>query len=105
MDIFLTATNVGAACDLIAEERNRFIHELSQIQGIKVYPSQANFILCKLEGKISSDVLAVELLEKANIYIKDLTGKKCFDKPEFIRLAIRSKEENDLLVKTLKSSI
>ena len=95
----------SSACDLIAEERNRFIHELSQLQGIKVYPSQANFILCKLEGKISSDVLAVELLEKANIYIKDLTGKKCFDKPEFIRLAIRSKEENDLLVNTLKKSL
>ena len=79
--------------------------ELSKIKGIKVYPSQANFILCKLESSICSDVLAVELLEKANIYIKDLTGKKCFDEPKFIRLAVRTKEENDLLVNTLKKVI
>ena len=95
----------SAACDLIAEERTRFIHELSKIQGIKVYPSQANFILCKLEGKISSDVLAIELLEKANIYIKDLTGKKCFDESKFIRLAIRDKNDNNILINTLKNAV
>lgn len=95
----------SAACDLIAQERTRFMSELSKIKGIKVYPSQANFILCKLDGNICSDVLAVELLEKANIYIKDLTGKKCFDEPKFIRLAVRTKEENDLLVNTLKKVI
>ena len=38
-------------------------------------------------------------------YIKDLTGKKCFDEPKFIRLAVRTKEENDLLVNTLKKVI
>ena len=95
----------SVACDLIAQERTRFMSELSKIKGIKVYPSQANFILCKLDGNICSDVLAVELLEKANIYIKDLTGKKCFDEPKFIRLAVRTKEENDLLVNTLKKVI
>ena len=95
----------SAACDLIAQERTRFMSELSKIKGIKVYPSQANFILCKLDSNICSDVLAVELLEKANIYIKDLTGKKCFDEPKFIRLAVRTKEENDLLVNTLKKVI
>ncbi len=95
----------SAACDLIAQERTRFMSELSKIKGIKVYPSQANFILCKLESNICSDVLAIELLEKANIYIKDLTGKKCFDEPKFIRLAVRTKEENDLLVNTLKKVI
>ena len=36
---------------------------------------------------------------------KDLTGKKCFDEPKFIRLAVRTKEENDLLVNTLKKVI
>ena len=90
---------------MIAQERTRFMSELSKIKGIKVYPSQANFILCKLEGKISSDVLAIELLEKANIYIKDLTGKKCFDESKFIRLAIRDKNDNNILINTLKNAV
>ena len=90
---------------MIAEERARFIKELSKIKNLKVFPSQANFVLCKLEGNNRSDKLAVELLEKSNIYIKDLTGKKCFDEPVYIRLAVRDTKDNDLLVATLKEVI
>lgn len=92
----------SAACDSIATERARFISELSKIKNIKVFPSQANFILCKLEGGLRSDNLAVELLKKSNIFIKDLTGKKCFEEPHFIRLAIRDSKDNDFLIDTLK---
>lgn len=65
----------ASACDKIADERNRFIKELSSIKNLKVYPSQANFILCKLSGDNNSRKLAIDLLENCNIYIKDLTGK------------------------------
>ncbi len=93
-----------SACDSIANERKRFSEELSKFKQLKVYPSQANFLLVKLEG-IHADDLAVVLLEKSNIYIKDLTGKRCFDEPNFIRLAIRDKHDDDLLIKTLKNYI
>jgi len=92
----------SAACDSIAKERARFIKELSGIKNLKVFPSQANFILCKLSGDNYSDKLAVELLEKSNIYIKDLTGKKCFDEPRYIRLAIRDENDNNVLIECLK---
>ena len=93
------------ACDLIAQERTRFIKELSKIKNLTVFPSQANFVLCKLEGNNRSDKLAVDLLEKSNIYIKDLTGKKCFDEPVYIRLAVRDTSDNNLLIETLKAAI
>ena len=95
----------SAACDSIAEERAHFIKELSKIKHLKVYPSQANFVLCKLTGKTKSDALALKLIEKSNILIKDLTGKKCFDKPEYIRLAIKSREDNDIIVEALKAFV
>lgn len=91
------------ACDSIAEERARFINELSKIKGIHVFPSQANFLLCRLDGKIRSDELAVKLLEECNIFIKDLTGKKCFDEPRYIRLAIRNHEDNNIIINALKN--
>lgn len=94
----------AAACDSIANERARFSAELSKFKQLKVYPSQANFILVKLDG-IRSDDLAVDLLEKSNLLIKDLTGKKCFDNPTFIRLAVRDQTDDDLLIKTLKDYI
>ena len=95
----------AAACDSIAEERARFIKELSKIKKLKVFPSQANFVLCRLDGENRSDKLAVALMEKYNIFIKDLTGKKCFDEPKYIRLAIRNQEDNDVLIAALKDCI
>lgn len=89
------------ACDTIANERNHFIKELAAIKNLKVYPSQANFVLCRLESA-NSTKLAVDLLEKFNIFIKDLNGKKCFDDGKYIRLAVRDKEDNDCLINALK---
>lgn len=91
------------ACDKIADERQRFSKELSKIKGLKVFPSQANYVLCKISGKISSTDLTLKLLDKANIFIKDLSGKKGFEKGDYIRLAVKAPEENDLLVDALKT--
>lgn len=52
----------SATCDSIAEERSRFIKELSKIKNLHVFPSQANFVLCRLDGNNRSDKLAVNLL-------------------------------------------
>ena len=36
---------------------------------------------------------------------KDLTGKKCFDESKLIRLAIRDKNDNNILINTLKNAV
>lgn len=95
----------GSACDKIAEERARFSSELSKIPGVKVYESQANYLLCKLLGeaeKIGSLGLAEKLLDGYNILIKDLSSKKGFEKGQFIRLAVRNCQDNDRLIFALK---
>lgn len=95
-----------AACDSIAFERKRFISELSKFKQLKVYPSQANFLLCKLEcSSLTSKKLAEQLLESKQILIKDLSTKKVFEGKDFIRLAIRDKNDNNLLIETLKEFI
>ncbi len=92
----------SVACDCIANERKRFTSELSKIKNLYVYPSQANFLLCRLDGKMTSDELTLKLLEESNIFIKDLTGKKCFDEAKYIRLAVRDEKDNNALIETLK---
>ena len=95
-----------AACDSIAQERNRFIRELSQFSQLKVYPSQANFLLCKLEGaSLSSLQLAEHFLESKQIFIKDLSTKKMFEGKDFIRLAIRDEKDNNMLVEAMKECL
>ena len=89
-------------CDKIAEERNRFANLLGKLTWLKVYPSQANYVLCKITDKITSEDLAIKLLDENNIFIKDLSSKKGFEKGQYIRLAVRNAEDNDKLIAALK---
>ena len=84
----------------IKKARRIFEEELQQLPGIKVFPSQANYVMCELTGNMTSRALAVALLEK-NVFIKDLTSKVGNGK-QYIRLAVRNEEENKYLIEQLK---
>ena len=87
----------------IRAERHRFYEELCEIPSLKVYPSQANYFMCELRGGCSSAELAGKLL-KRNILIKDLTGK-IRDGKQYIRVAIRTEEENSRLIEVLREEL
>lgn len=90
------------ACRRIAEERGRFYTELEKTGLFKIYPSQANYFLCRLKDGLKAADLARYLLEEHEIFIKDLDGKKGFPSSSWIRLAVRNKQDNDKLVEKLK---
>ncbi len=98
--ITLYQKNYWKACEKIVEERNFLSLELQKL-GYEVYDSQANFLMVKINN--NSTDLAITLLEKYNILIKDLYRKETFEKPQYIRLAIRNREENEKLIKALES--
>ncbi len=79
-------------------ERNRFIKELRDIKGIRVIPSQANYIMVQIIDKFSAKDLTKLLLIKYNILIKDLTSKVS---SEFVRIAVRNTVENNKLIAAL----
>ena len=89
------------SCREIVAERARFKTILEKIEGLYIYPSQANYFMCKIRG-IPASELTEYLLEKHNIFIKDLAGKTGIPDDSFIRIAIRNKEDNDTLAAHLK---
>ena len=89
------------ACLNFAQERKRFYRELLKIAFLRVIPSQANYFLCEVTSKYASSELATLLLEKYNILIKDCSPKKAFGGKQYIRLSIRSQEDNDRLIAAL----
>jgi histidinol-phosphate/aromatic aminotransferase/cobyric acid decarboxylase-like protein len=92
-----------SACDKLAAERRRFAALLEATGRLAVYPSQANYLLCRLSDGTSSRQLATKLLDENRIFIKDLAGKSGFPEGgQFIRLAVRRKEENDRLIAALQ---
>jgi histidinol-phosphate/aromatic aminotransferase/cobyric acid decarboxylase-like protein/choline kinase len=90
-----------ASCERIAAERIRFKTLLDEIKSLHIYPSQANYFLCKLCG-ISAPELTERLLDKKEIFVKDLTGKTGIPDDSFIRIAIRNKDDNNKLAACLK---
>lgn len=81
------------ACEQFKEERELFYNELKTIPYIEVYPSQANYFLCRLRERFTSHELALKLL-KQNILIKDCGSKKAFNGNNYIRIAIRDRRDN-----------
>ena len=88
------------ACDLFREERELFKRELGGIPFLEVYDSQANFFLCRVIDRFSSRELAKMLL-KHNILIKDCGTKRAFSGGNYIRLAVRNREDNQYLIDIL----
>lgn len=87
----------------VREERERFQRELSRIKGLRVIPSQANFIMVELEKGIGSKELLKRLLVKHNLLIKELTTKT--NGRNYLRLAIRTAEDNDRLITAMKEEL
>ena len=90
------------ACNLFIEERKRFYIELCKIKYLKVIPSQANYFLCKVLPPFNAKLLTQKLLKEAEILIKDCSSKKGFNSKEYVRISIRSKEDNNQLIQILK---
>lgn len=87
------------ACRKLSQERKRFSAKLSETGLFEVYPSQANYIMCRLK-KGSSSLLAKFLLEK-DFLIKDLKTKAGCHNDDMVRIAVKKPEENDMLVQML----
>ena len=87
----------------IRDERARFQNELAQIDGVRVIPSQANFVMVELDTTISPKELLKKLLVKHNLLIKELTTKT--NGRNYLRLAVRNTEDNNILINALRAEL
>ena len=87
------------ACQEFIAERERFYQELQKISFLRVIPSQANYFLCEVIG-ISSKELTLRLLEE-NILVKDCGEKLAFSGRDYIRIAVRIAENNNVILQRL----
>ena len=83
------------------KERKRYQSRLQDIPGLRVIPSQANFIMAEIVEGLAAAELTRILIEKYNILIKNLSDKMDRENYQYIRLAIKSPDENDILVEAL----
>ena len=87
----------------IRAERKRFQNELAKIRGVRVIPSQANYVMVELDENISPKELLKKLLIKYELLIKELTTKT--NGRNYLRLAVRNTEDNDALIEAFKAEL
>jgi threonine-phosphate decarboxylase len=85
---------------LIAQERERLLSELRILPGVEPFPSPANFIFVKL-ASIDASTLT-ESLGFRGILIRDCSSFPGLGN-RFVRIAVRTRKENDRLVQTLRN--
>lgn len=89
--------------DKLRKERAYLQEELDKITDLRVIPSQANYVMVELMGGRTAKELTQNMLLEYNLFIKDLSSK--ISQGEYIRLAVRNREDNNKLIHALKSEL
>jgi len=91
------------ACDKFIATRDELEKELRQVKFLRVMPSQANYFLCEILPPFTANGLVLAMLKKYNILMRDCSNKKGLDGKQYMRIAVRSKEDNARLIKALQT--
>ncbi|WP_459803789.1 pyridoxal phosphate-dependent aminotransferase [Herbidospora sp. RD11066] len=73
---------------LVAHDREMMIRQLASLTGLTVFPSQGNFVLCKLPEGRDGRELRDFLIREHGVYIRECGNKLGFNS-RFLRLVVR----------------
>jgi histidinol-phosphate/aromatic aminotransferase/cobyric acid decarboxylase-like protein/CTP:phosphocholine cytidylyltransferase-like protein len=91
-----------ASCDLVRQTCQDFHQQLSLIEGLEPIEPDANFVFCKITTPgLTGAQLARELYVNHGILIKDCTSKSMPNADVYLRIASRTPEDNQRLVKSI----
>lgn len=86
----------------LVREREWFSMQLSAIQGVRVIPSQANYVMVEIDEKYPTEDVAEKLLVKYDLLVKDLKSKVGGN---YLRIAIRNRKDNEVLLNALRCEL
>lgn len=98
--LFKDKAYINGSKDYYINERKFMLEELRKISRLKVYDTDTNFVLIKLDDD-EANSLKLELFEKYNILIRDASNFIGLDK-SYIRVAIKSHNDNKVLIESLR---
>lgn len=90
------------ALKLFRAERTRYKEKLLKIPGLRVLPSQANYLMAEITNGMTAVEITRTLIVRHGILIKNLFAKVNKKGGQYIRLAVKTSEENDRLVSALE---
>lgn len=107
------AAAIAALCDedyrqqtmaLVREEKEYLLKALGAISGVRVFPSQTNFLLLETSPPLPEPERLFESLLRSGILVRNCASFPGLG-PDFIRVAVRTHEENLLLVQAMNKAV
>ena len=92
-----------SALEKFKAELVRLISALSKTEGLRLIPTQANYVTAEIVNGKTAKELTKRMMLGHNILIKDLSGK--IKTGEYIRIAIRDSKDNDKLIEAIKDEL
>ena len=93
------------ACDKFIEARRIMLDHLKEIPFLHVMPTQANFVFCEVLPPFTAKSLATALIENGQVLVSASLAKKGITPNRYVRIAVRSIEDNEKLIRVLKELI
>jgi threonine-phosphate decarboxylase len=87
---------------LLNKNKKCLLSELDEIKEIKTYPSETNYVLIEIVNHTLNSSKLKDKLIKEKILVRDNRSFKYLDN-KFFRIAVKSEEENEMLIKHLRS--
>jgi histidinol-phosphate/aromatic aminotransferase/cobyric acid decarboxylase-like protein len=89
------------ACEKFIDTRNDFEEKLRKISFLRVIPSQANYFLVEVLQPYKAREVVFKMLKDYNILMRNCTEKGGFDGKQYMRIAVRDRNDNDKLIEAL----
>ena len=96
------AKDYESSLTLLNQTREKFIDDLNKTGMLRTLPTQADFIAVQVINGMTAAAVTELLFAKANVLVKDLSTKEVFAGRQYLRIAVRSNEDNDKLICALK---
>jgi len=90
-----------AACRRLVEARNIFLNDLATLPALRPISSGGNFVLCEVRPPWKAASLCQRLVVDHWMLVKDCTGKTGLGDGQYVRIAIRTEQENAKLVSAI----
>ena len=86
------------------EDKEIFFNNLKSLEGINVFESDSNFLIKLHKGHKNGFKFIMKLLIETGLYVRSMEDKIGLNS-SYIRVACRTKEENNSIIKILKKAI
>jgi histidinol-phosphate/aromatic aminotransferase/cobyric acid decarboxylase-like protein len=79
-------------------EATAFFEALARVDGVRTYPSRANFVLVELDRAAPVELVAPLLLIRHGVYVRDCRDKIGLEDGQYLRVSSRKGFENAMIV-------